>query len=67
MPQTGEDPLEDFARTGLARLGLEATEPELAVMSAVDAIYRPHFEALIRADLSQVEPERRLDPGRAPE
>jgi hypothetical protein len=60
------DAFEPFARAGLARLGVRATPEELAVMETVDRIYRPHFEALMEADLSGVEAEVDFDPARAP-
>jgi hypothetical protein len=60
------DTFESFVRAGLARLGLEPSPDELAVMQVVDSIYRPHFEALIDADLENVEAEGDFDPGRAP-
>jgi hypothetical protein len=62
----GGDPFERFARAGLDRLGLQASADELAVMRAADSIYRPHFEALIEADLEGVEAETDFDPSRAP-
>jgi hypothetical protein len=55
-----------FARAGLARFGVEPSPEELAVMETVDRIYRPHFEALMEVDLSDVEAEADLDPARAP-
>jgi hypothetical protein len=58
--------LEPFVRAGLERLGLTATADEMAVMKAVDGIYRPHFEALFEADLRDVEAEPDFDPSRAP-
>jgi hypothetical protein len=36
-------------------------------MAAVDAIYRPHVEALLEADLDDVAPEPRIDVSKPPE
>jgi hypothetical protein len=58
--------LESFLRAGLARLGLEASADEMAVMGAVDSIYWPHIEALMEADLENVEAEPGFHPSRAP-
>jgi hypothetical protein len=63
----GKDGFDRFAAGGLELLGLEADEAERAVMAAVDAIYRPHVEALLAADLDDVGPEPRIDLSKAPE
>ncbi len=64
MPeQGGSGP---FASAGLELLGLPADEDELAVIEAVDGIYRPLVEALIEAELDAVEPEPPGDLSRAP-
>jgi hypothetical protein len=60
------DALERFVRGGLALLGLEATEAEMAVIQAVDGIYRPATDRLIGAELDGVEPEPGTDMGRPP-
>jgi hypothetical protein len=62
----GIDGFDRFAAGGLELLGLEADEAERAVMAAVDAIYRPHVEALLAADLDDVDPEPRVDLSRGP-
>jgi hypothetical protein len=55
-----------FISEGLGLLGLRASEPELAVIDAVDSIYRPLLDALIRADFDGVEPEPGEDLSRGP-
>jgi hypothetical protein len=47
-------------------VGLETGDDELAVIEAVDAIYRPLVDALIRAELDGVEPEPGEDMSRGP-
>ena len=39
---------------------------ELAVIEAADSLYRPHLDALLAADLDEVEPEPGIDPSRPP-
>jgi hypothetical protein len=63
----GKDGFDRFAAGGLELLGLEADEAERAVMAAVDAIYRPHVEALLEADLDDIVPEPRIDLSKRPE
>jgi len=63
----GKDGFDRFAAGGLELLGLEADEAERAVMGAVDAIYRPHVEALLEADLDDIVPEPRIDLSKSPE
>jgi hypothetical protein len=46
-----------FVRAGLELLEVEVGEAEIAVIEAVDGIYRPVIDALLRADLDAVEPE----------
>jgi hypothetical protein len=60
------DALERFVRGGLALLGLEATEAEMAVIQAADGVYRPATDGLIGAELDGVEPEPGTDMGRPP-
>lgn len=55
-----------FVSAGLGLLGMEAGDQELAVIEAVDAIYRPPLKALIDAELDGVEPEPGIDLSRAP-
>jgi hypothetical protein len=63
----GKDGFDQFVAGGLELLGLEAGEAERGVMAAVDAIYRPHVEALLEADLDDVAPEPRIDVSKPPE
>lgn len=62
----GSDGFQAFARAGLARLGVEANDTELAIMEAADALYRDRVDALMEADLDGVEPEPEIDLGRPP-
>jgi hypothetical protein len=55
-----------LARAGFELLGLEPDEAELAVIEAVDALYRPLMQALIEVDLAGVEPEPEIDLSRPP-
>jgi len=55
-----------FVRGGLELLGFEASEAELAVIEAVDGLYRPSVDALIEADLTGIEPEPDADMSRGP-
>jgi hypothetical protein len=52
---------ERFASGGFERLGLDADETMLAVISVVDSLYGPLIEALIASDLSDVPPEESAD------
>jgi hypothetical protein len=61
------DAFQRFATAGLELNGLEADEIQLGVISLVDSIYRPHIDALMDADLDDVERESRLDPSQPPE
>lgn len=60
------DRSEDFIPAGLASLGVEADEPELAVMNALHGMLWPALAELLTLDLGEVEPEFRPDPSRAP-
>ena len=50
-----------YVTAGLAALGLKARDDELAVIEAVDAVYRPSIRALLDAELDLVEPEPGAD------
>jgi hypothetical protein len=50
----------------LELLELEAGEPELAVIEAVDALYGPPLQALVEAELDGVEPEAGVHLSQAP-
>jgi hypothetical protein len=65
--QPGEDAFERWARGGLEMIGIDASDADLAVMAALDSIFRPDMEALMEADLTEVEPERDVDLSRAPQ
>lgn len=55
-----------MVRDTLAGYGVEVDDTDLAVLGAVERIYGPERNALLVADLSDVEPEHDLDPSRAP-
>lgn len=60
------DRAEEFIPAGLASLGIEADEVELAVMNAAHRVFWPAILELLSLDTSEVEPERRPDLSRAP-
>lgn len=60
------DPFESYVRLSFDMLGLEVDDMQLAVMRVADAIYRPHIDALIEADLEGTEPEPDADFSRPP-
>jgi hypothetical protein len=55
-----------LVRLALAQYGTEVDEAELRVMYAYEQVYGPPRDALLAADLSDVEREQALDPSRAP-
>jgi hypothetical protein len=57
---------DDFIPAGLASLGIEADEIELAVIAAVHKLFWPPILELLAFDTSDVEPERFPDLSRAP-
>jgi hypothetical protein len=57
---------DDFVPAGLASLGIEADESELAVMSVLHQLFWPPTLELLALDTSEVEPERNPDLSRAP-
>jgi hypothetical protein len=57
----GGDGFQTFVKTGLERLGIEVDDVELAVIEAADSLYRPHLDALLAADVDDVEPEPEID------
>jgi hypothetical protein len=59
--------VDQFIPAGLASLGIEADEIDLAVMNAAHQMFWPGILGLLSRDLSSVEPERQLDLSRAPE
>ncbi len=58
---------EDFIGAGLASLGIEADDVELAVMAAAHALFWPEIQSLLAMDTGAVAPESRPDLSRAPE
>ena len=58
--------LDDFIPAGLASLGIEADEVDMAVIAAVHGIFWPPILELLALDTSEVEPERFPDLSRAP-
>lgn len=57
----------DFIPAGLAALGVDADETDLAVMGAVHGLIWPPLTELLALDTEQVEPERCPDLSKAPE
>jgi hypothetical protein len=57
---------DDFIPAGLATLGIEADEVDLAVMTAVHQIFWPPILELLALDTEGVEPERNPDLSEAP-
>jgi hypothetical protein len=58
---------EAFLTAGLATLGVEFDEIEMAVMTATHELYWPPIAQFLEIDLSGVEPEPIADMSRAPE
>ena len=58
---------DDFIPAGLASLGIEADEVELAVMSAAHRMFWPAILDLLSLDTGEVEPERHPDLSKAPQ
>jgi hypothetical protein len=56
----------DFVAAGLASLGIEADEADLATIAAVHGLFWPPIRDLLALDLSEVPPERSPDLSRAP-
>jgi hypothetical protein len=63
----GVAPADEFIPAGLAALGIEADETDLAVMAAVHGIFWPLTVELLALDTEGVEPERFADMSKAPE
>jgi len=57
---------EDFIPAGLASLGIEADETDLAVMGAIHQLFWPPTLELLAMDLGEIAPELDVDPSRAP-
>jgi hypothetical protein len=58
---------DEFIPAGLAALGIEADEVDLAVIAAVHAFFWPPTLELLALDTSEVEPERFPDFSQAPQ
>jgi hypothetical protein len=52
---------ERFVVGGLATLGIDADEAEMAVIRVADALYRPLIEKLLADELDGVAPEPGID------
>jgi hypothetical protein len=59
-------PSDAFIPAGLAALGIEADETELAIIGAVHQVFWGPIQGLLALDLGEVEPERNPDLSRAP-
>jgi hypothetical protein len=57
---------DEFVPAGLASLGIEADEVDLAVMGAAHQIFWPPIRELLSLDTSSVEPERCPDLSKPP-
>ena len=57
---------DDFVPAGLAALGIDADETDLAVVSAVHQLFWPPILELLSLDTSEIEPEPNPDLSRAP-
>ncbi|MGH2991688.1 MAG: hypothetical protein ACRDMA_17865 [Solirubrobacterales bacterium] len=62
----GKDEFARFVQGGFELLGIDADETELAVIEVAGAIYQPHIDALLAADLDAVEAEPHIDLARPP-
>jgi hypothetical protein len=61
------DRADDFIPAGLASLGIEADEVDLAVMNAAHRMFWPGIREMLAIDTAEVVPERSPDLSRAPE
>jgi hypothetical protein len=57
---------DDFIAAGLASLGIEADEVELAVARAAHELFWPEILDLLALDIGAIEPERGVDLSKAP-
>ncbi len=62
----GSPQADDFVPAGLASLGIEADEIDLAVMSVLHQLLWPPILELLALDTSEVELERNPDLSKAP-
>jgi hypothetical protein len=58
---------DQFIPAGLASLGIEADEVDLAVMNAAHGMFWPGILNLLSLELPGIEPERNPDMSQAPE
>jgi hypothetical protein len=63
----GVAPADEFIPAGLASLGIEADEVDLAVMGAVHGLIWPPVLELLALDTEGIEPERFPDLSKAPQ
>ena len=63
----GTAPADEFIPAGLASLGIEADEVDLAVMAAVHQLIWPLLLELLALDTEGIEPERCPDLSKAPQ
>lgn len=63
----GAAPADQFIPAGLASLGIEADEVDLAVISAVHRLLWPPILDLLALDTGETAPERSPDLSKAPE
>lgn len=63
----GAGPADEFIPAGLASLGIEADETDLAVMGIVHRLIWPPVRELLSLDTEGVAPERFADMSKAPE
>ncbi|HEY5052998.1 MAG TPA: hypothetical protein VII45_06275 [Solirubrobacterales bacterium] len=63
----GSDRADDFVPAGLASLGIEADEVDLAVMGATHQLFWPAIRELLALDAGEAAPERCADLSQAPE
>ncbi len=56
----------EFIAAGLASLGIDADETELAVITGVHQVFGPAIRQLIEFDAGSVSPERNPDLSQAP-
>jgi hypothetical protein len=57
---------DDFIAAGIASLGIEADEVELAVMAAAHALFWPEIQSLLALDMGDLVPEPGPDLSQAP-
>ncbi len=61
------DTFETFVRSGLELADTPVDETDLTIMRVADAVYGSRLRELMAEDLSEVKPEVRFDPSRAPQ